>query len=455
MKWTSSLTLALTLVVGAPAVHADEANDMWSQLYGKLTALIRAGNKDPKLVVSLNVPGTPLPKDLKTDDPDDQDYIADLLNIAPKFNTQWTPSNLPISTVFDNIVNNHALVGVTPLTSTEQATLDTYYKLTSGDYADSYYDWKAKVAALKAQVAEEFEDYQRKHKGKSPSDMDMLPSNSKLTKAQNNFDKPFATMVKVDGEDVHCGGSKDFEANQAKIADLLAKDPTNWWAGVKAKWDPIKAIGKFPIKTFPRLEQWVSDDGWVEFSYSKGEQADSSKLSEQDIKAQMSIKTGGFHMDANFAKNDKSAEVLNSASDLTITLKVKRVFIRYPWFDPGVLSDKRYKMTNGKNPISRPVMNGKTILSNDGDLPMLPNSVIIVKDVTFKSSSIQKSDRKEENSLSAGLSVGYGPFSCSGSYSKHNQKAEVKAKQVAGSITIPEPQIIGYTSLANDMVPAQ
>jgi hypothetical protein len=438
MKWTQPLAVTLALVASAPAALAqeDKSNEMWASFYEKLTSVIKQGNKDPELVVSLCVPGTPL-LPLKQSDPLDAGYVNELLSMAPKYNTVWTPSDRPIADIYKLILEKHQVVGVTPLTPAEQAELDKAVQETSGDKIEAYDAWKLRYEDAAMAVQEEkLQDFARKE-GRGGTFNAKPSTMAAMTKAKSGWES--RVPVRWEGKDEPGGNRLQVEKNMSTIREFEARDPTSWWADLQDKFRKGMFNDTYVIQTFPALDLWADDKGWVKFSFQASDKVDTSSLSERDIAAAVAVKTGKLDLAGKFGMSDKLAKTFGSDKSMKITMEMKRVYFRRPWMDAQVFYARTWRWAPGS---------GVKISDGQGNgvLPMISNSLIIVRNVVFTSKALENSSEIKEQSLSAELAVSYGPFTVNGSYSHHNKKTQMHAKMAKGSISIPDPQIVAYVS---------
>jgi hypothetical protein len=449
MKWFPALSLTLALVAGGPAVTAqdlDVSDEMWARFYEKLSAVIKQGNKDSKLVVSLSVPGTPLVP-LKQSDLNDASYVNDLLAMAPTYNTVWTPSNITVASIYRKILDHHVNLPITPLTATERAELEANERILE-EKLDNFQDWEMRLAIISEQVAQEkLEDFLKKGGVGRFNASTTSTMNEKHVKEA--FEGKSTVMFRYydDKSQKFPGGAAlEVIAAQNRVRELQSRDPARWWARLAQEFERGKINDTFQIQSFPPIDQWADDKGWVKFTYSASDKLDETSLSEQDIKAGGNFKKGIVSVKAKFAKSDSVSTALAKDASLKITMEMKRVTFRRPWLDASVFSDKRWDWAPG---TGGQVSDGK----GGGDLPMLPVSLIIVRNVKFISKAMEEFAKETASAMEVSAKVGIGPFSANASYSRNNKTASTHLKKVAGGIEIPEPQIIGYVSTMLDKCP--
>ena len=71
-------------------------------------------------------------------------------------------------------------------------------------------------------------------------------------------------------------------------------------------------------------------------------------------------------------------------SDVNISLKVRTVQINRPWIDTSILKFRNYTI-DGEDPGSWST--GELDADNNGSFPLLPNQMIVAKDITVTAST--------------------------------------------------------------------
>ena len=71
-------------------------------------------------------------------------------------------------------------------------------------------------------------------------------------------------------------------------------------------------------------------------------------------------------------------------SDVNISFKVRTVQIHRPWLDTAILKNKNYTI-DGEDPGSWST--GELDADNNGSFPLLPNQMIVAKDITVTASA--------------------------------------------------------------------
>jgi hypothetical protein len=145
---------------------------------------------------------------------------------------------------------------------------------------------------------------------------------------------------------------------------------------------------------------------------------------------------------ADGSKTDVSSDT--KASNFHAEFEFAQVPIVRPWFDPGFFwmrswtLDKTWDLSFAKK-----VSDGQPV--PDGRLVAYPVTALFVRNVFYKLDEMEAHSRFIEKALSAGGSVGYGPFRIGGSYSG-SVKQDANYHAAGGGIEIPGMQLIGLVS---------
>ena len=137
------------------------------------------------------------------------------------------------------------------------------------------------------------------------------------------------------------------------------------------------------------------------------------------------------------------------AANFSASLEFTQAQIFRAGFEPGFLSmrswdlDKAWHLTYDKEVSDG---NEKPV----GRLVAYPISALFVRNVQIKSSEWERHSDYMKKSISAGGSVGYGPFRVGGSYSSGREKRDMKYHMEGGKLTIPGIQLVGFI---NNIVP--
>jgi hypothetical protein len=194
---------------------------------------------------------------------------------------------------------------------------------------------------------------------------------------------------------------------------------------------------------------FATSPGWVEFSYYEQDYATHYNKSTSQWGASGGVNFGLFSIGASASGSKVEVDTSQKASGFRATLKFTQVPICRPWFDPGFFTmrgwtlDKLWDLNFNKK-----VSDGAPTPS--GRLVAYPITALFVKDVAFRFDEWDSYMKYVNSKVSAGGSVGWGPFQVGGSYSHGSERRDTKFHAEGGSVIIDGMQLIG---LINNIVP--
>jgi hypothetical protein len=412
----------------AMAQVTDKSDQLWQNFYAKLSAIIRGPNKDAQMMVCLQVPGLPL-KPLDSTKPVDRDYVNELLDKTAAYNPVYTPGKIGFSKVYGDILQFHKSDPAIPLSPSEQAELQKALELTApkgpvikkyNGYRDDFDD------AVTAREAERW---------------DNLAAGKGFTNKRSSDSAVNDAMDNWQGD----GQKNIVDAARSTIVKYSNNDPGSWWTGLSNNFRNAMQGSFYNVSTFPPMEQWASDDGWLKFTYKASDTKSSQQFNSMDVKASASLHIGKFSGTASGGYASTNMNALASDDSLVITMEFKKVIVGRPWMDWQVFTNNKWSWPNPT------VSDGK----GGGTLPLYTDAFIIVRNVKFSAKSISTFKTKAMQEINASVDASYGPFSMTSTFNKHDESQSEGAKEDKGAIQIPDPQIIAYCCSVVPKCPAK
>jgi hypothetical protein len=421
MKRLKYLASALALVACAPmamAQAADKSDAMWKNFYGKLASIVRGGNQNAKMMVCLNVPGIPL-RPLKSTMPADVNYVNELLDQTAAYNPAFTPGKFSFSKVYGDILRLHVSDKPIPLEREEQAEFDKAIELTKpkGNAIKKYNQYR------------EAERWENLEKGKGLTNKKSL--DSAVNDAMDNW--------------LGDGQKNIIDAARSNIVKYSNNDPGSWWKTLANNYSNSIQGNFHNVSTFPPMDQWASDDGWLKFTYKASDKKSSEKFNKMDAEAAASLNVGKFSGSASGGYKNSSLNAMSSDDSLEITMEVKKVIVNRPEVDWSVFTNEKWQWSNG-------------VVSDEkggGMLPLYTDAFVIVRKVKFKAKSIEKAKAEMMKEINANVKASFGPFSMSASFNKKDEEKASSEKEDKGAISIPDPQIIAFACSIVPRCPAK
>jgi hypothetical protein len=423
--------IALTLVASAPmaraAVEGSEAL-LWEKFDQQITSVGRGGNKDPNFVVVLNAPGIPL-RPLSSKSQEDRLYVNELMDQTMKFNAVFQKGDVSFSQVYNDILTLHKTNPPIPLSASEQSDLDAAKELVKQGspslkaykkYRNEYND------AIEARELKRWENVADGKGLKNPKSMD-----SDVDDAINAWNNE--------------GNRATVGAAFATIVKYSNNNPETWWNNLAEEYRTT-LDGKFHnVSTFPPMDLWASDDGWVKFTYKNSAQKSSQTANSMDVQASMSVNVGKLSASASGGYKTDAMKAMASDTSMVITMEVKKVLVNRPDVNRQAFTDDRWWWDKGA------VSDAK----GNGMMPIYIEAFLIVRKVKIKSKKLESMKAELMKEINASASVSYGPFSCSASFRKKDESKESSQEEEEGAISIPDPQIIAYCGSVVPKCPAK
>ena len=431
MKKFNHLAIAMLLAAGAPLAHAeagDKADEMWAKFYIRMASIIRAGDKDANMMVCLNNPGIPLTP-LDSSKPADQDYVNELLDTTAEYNPVYTKGKTPFSKIYGDILAHAKSDPGKPLTPAQKAQLEAAYKLTNpkgpvklkyDTYEDEYDE------AITAREAVRWEN---------------LAAGKGLTNPRTYDTKVNRIMDAWESD----GRKSEVQTAQRTITEFSSTDPKTWWNANAKNFSDAKTGSFYKVSTFPPMDKWTADDGWMDFTYKATDTKSKASANSMDIAASMALKKGCFDGSASGSYNKAASEAMANDSTLTISMQIKKVIINRPWMDWQVFLSDKWEWSN---PM---VSDGK----GKGSLPLYTDSMIIVRNVKFHARSIASFKKAYMEEIKVKAQAKIGPFSMNFNFAKKDSSSEAALKDDEQTITFADPQIIAFGCTVVPKCPAK
>ncbi|WP_218964985.1 hypothetical protein, partial [Nostoc linckia] len=144
---------------------------------------------------------------------------------------------------------------------------------------------------------------------------------------------------------------------------------------------------------------------------------------------------GGSHQSQQY-------DLSEDTTGLKASFRFGRVEIRRRWLDASLLSLRGWS-TAGRSPGS--YSNGNDS-NNPGVFSLLPTSFIVARDIQISATWGSTDIHNASQSTSASASVGWGPFSLSGSYSNSSSTRTFNSSFDGTTIIVPGIQIVAWLS---------
>lgn len=142
-------------------------------------------------------------------------------------------------------------------------------------------------------------------------------------------------------------------------------------------------------------------------------------------------------------------DLSTETSNMRISFRLARIEIRRRWMNPSIYSLQGWSVAGR---AAGAYSNGQHE-NNPGVFPLLPTSFIVARDIQISASWGSSDLHQASRSTSASASVGWGPFSLSGSYRNSSSTRTYHSSFDGTTITVPGIQVVGWISAVLPLSP--
>lgn len=249
---------------------------------------------------------------------------------------------------------------------------------------------------------------------------------------------------------------KDTVEKALAIIDTIGmRGPELYWTGLKERFENSKfSTPEGEIyhltKYFPgRFWDDAHKLGWTKFSMSHEEVHTVNEKSDMKVGGGGGFSAGLWSVSASANYAEQKEHYKSDANNSSIELFLTLVPIRRTWFDASVLSSRGWKFDpNINNDV---ISDGGT--PPKGLMPAYATSMIVARNLKLGIDMSSEENSHVATQLSVSGSVGWGPFSVKGNYSRNTDRKTHDFVKNAAGIECEGMQIIGFVCKYVDRLP--
>jgi hypothetical protein len=132
---------------------------------------------------------------------------------------------------------------------------------------------------------------------------------------------------------------------------------------------------------------------------------------------------------------------VEKATNFTMSFSIAQIPLSRAWFDPTFIESKAWRLSPNAVDLSE-LSNGA--IPPQGMMVAYPTTVIFARDIQVNFDEMHDEKTELHKQLIAKGSGGYGPFKIGGSYSRDEQKKDVKYTFNKEGLKVEGMQIIGF-----------
>jgi hypothetical protein len=221
----------------------------------------------------------------------------------------------------------------------------------------------------------------------------------------------------------------------------------------------FQSIGELPY-TLMLPNSWYdsnNDDGWYEYGSADFHAESHYQASSTSYGGGGGFSVGFWSVGGGFSHSDQQSSLDIKTSNLEIAFSYCAVDIKRPWLEADLLNLKNWFLMGDykKNCISDGTM-GQELPPGGAPQTFLPSvvtSLILIRNLRIKWDNGQQDWDSHSETTSASVSVGWGPFAVSGSYTHHDEQRNFTSQWDGEWLTVPGIQLVGYVSMISPPSP--
>lgn len=247
----------------------------------------------------------------------------------------------------------------------------------------------------------------------------------------------------------------EYEQIQAYIAQVTEKSLVLYKEDLKQKFSLGKknstnegASGEY-FYTSLLPGNFAESTGWTKFTYYSQDYETHSKKSTSSWGAKAGVSFGLFSFggQAGGSRVEQSMDI--KAENFRAEFEFTQIPIVRPWFDPGFFTMRAWTLDDAwKLNFDKEISDGREIPI--GRLVAYPVTALFVRNVKITLDANDSHSNYINSQISAGATVGWGPFQIGGNYSHGSEQHDFKFHADGGKITIDGMQLVG---LINNLIP--
>jgi hypothetical protein len=439
LPWMAAMLACGSMAMGQ---GTDASDKMMQAFYRKIDLVGRGGDASSDMTVCVSFPGIVL-KPLDRKNQEDIKYVNQLLDVANDPMVIWRPNQKYISKIYGTILDHKIVPDPPALDAATTAKLNEALDKTDPDNEGYKAYRKALSEFNQAAAALDVEKYDNNAAGKG------------LTASQTTTDAFTEARRILERRKTTIQGYFN------TITQIFNNNPGAWWTETSDTFKSQVLSGSWVVATFPRMDEWTDDTGWLKLTFKNSEQKTTSSSSEKVLKVSGDLHVSVVTVTGYGGWEKKMSESLATDNDLEISMEVKRVYIQRPWLEWQVFTDATWGWDDTRK--GTVISNGHSLGDGSGqapagELPLLCDSFLIARNVTFTSKFFKDYKDSMAQTIKAGGSIsvaGVNGGNLRGSYSQTDANSTFLKSLDSGSLTIKDPQLIAYVCKPVPRCPAK
>lgn len=231
------------------------------------------------------------------------------------------------------------------------------------------------------------------------------------------------------------------------ISAMMARGPEAYYERLRSNFQlgqkkDFRGTNFWPTFAYPaRILEPSFNDGWSAFTFTQNEVHQYQSSSSVSVGGGGGVSFGLWSFGASSSYSSQRSYASCDTSNLSISVELIQVPLQRPWMTTWIFSSRGWKggSTMGGDGS---ICSGGSPLS--GLMPLLPTSMILARNLRVNLDMTSEVNRAAASQFSARASVGWGPWSVRGNYSRSSSSSSHDFVQTGSGITCRGTQIIGF-----------
>ena len=441
MKLISRLLVVLSMSAMCAAASGTEDRNLAVQktLYTKIRNQLTLGEDVPgSLFVMLN-PGIVLDPNWDLSKVGDQQKFARLLIRALKPSWLYRTSSVNLDSLYSDVLAHHntgrAKLSIDDIKQLEKERDDARKVL--------YRDKKGTPTALH----ERYLDLKRKYgQALLTLEYEQLKAGTAGTpldpRFQDDVDAIYNDWTGQPGQKDVVEGALD---TYRQVNEIL--NPAAWWTELQNQYNANTSTGpsgRFrPTVVDDDYKTLFSEQGWMDLVLKDADVTTTTYHEHTSMSVGGAAGWGLWSVHVGGEFQEDKGHSLSDAKDLMISFQVRRTGLSYPWMNADLFYNHGWRWAPGW---------GGTRLSDGGNVPttlpkgrltLIPTSLVISRKVKVIGTWNTTEVNTYSSMVKSNASVGWGPWSVGGSYSKTIESGTSHGQVTATGFEAPDVQVIG------------
>lgn len=237
---------------------------------------------------------------------------------------------------------------------------------------------------------------------------------------------------------------RDGKANVERAQSILASSINDAVANAIAEAQQLVSASHqqaaLTTDGFPWLLSYAQPSNWTDPKSKASKITLRSAYLDQKASAEATSYSGGasggwglWSAGGSHSYSEQKSSQSMQASQFELTAELIQVRIMRPWYNPLLFSMRNWKT----NAFSQGQI-------SDSAMPWVATAFVVARNVTINADFTSEDKTHFSSQSQTSTSVGWGPFSVSGSYSHSQSKDTFQSKFDAGGLHLPGLQVIGF-----------